>query len=160
MTPMKLLDRRLAWLPPAAWMALIWRMSADSSSGVKSLRIARFIWGRLLTPLTGHIPNYPLLFTTDAIFRKLCHVGEYAILAGMLYAALTHASPLSDRAAVRRWTVLLTVGWAALDELHQAFVPGRSAHVSDVAIDSLGAGLALVLIAVALWLHRPTPTQS
>jgi VanZ family protein len=142
------LDRRLAWLPPMAWMGLIWRMSADSSSGVKSLRIARLIWGWLFTPLTGLKPTYPTLALTDALFRKACHVGEYAVLAGLLYIALAKASRLTDRPAVRRWTLLLTVLWASIDELHQAFVPGRGAHVSDIGIDTLGALLALGLIAV------------
>jgi VanZ family protein len=153
---MMTVDRRLSWLPPVAWMTLIWRMSADSASGVKSLRIARAIWAWLLTPLTGLKPTFPDLSVTDAVFRKLCHVGEYAILAALLYAALALASPLTEPKALRRWTFLLTVLWAGVDELHQAFVPGRAAHLTDIVIDGLGALVALGLIAlVPRWRRAP-----
>jgi VanZ family protein len=153
---MMTLDRRLSWLPPVAWMTLIWRMSADSSSGVKSLRIARGIWAWLLTPLTGLKPTYPDLSVTDAVFRKLCHVGEYAILAGLLYVALALASPLGDRKALRRWTVLLTILWAGVDELHQSFVPGRAAHLTDIVIDGAGALVAVGFIAlIQRWRRAP-----
>lgn len=151
--------RLLAWLPPLAWMGLIWRMSADSSSGIKSLRIARMLWGWLFTPLTGLTPTYPQLALTDAVFRKCCHVGEYAILATLLYVALAVASPLSDRPAVRRWTALLTVFWAGVDELHQAFVPGRGSHLSDIGIDSAGMLVALGVIWLALKWRRVQPAR-
>jgi VanZ family protein len=39
------------------------------------------------------------------------------------------------------------------DELHQRFVPERTAAFSDVLIDTLGAATAQVLIAV-LWFRR------
>jgi VanZ family protein len=54
--------------------------------------------------------------------------------------------------------VLLSV-WAALDELHQLFIPGRSAEVGDWASDTLGASLGLLVgtrlmsSRLARWLH-------
>ncbi|MNL79991.1 VanZ like family protein [compost metagenome] len=40
--------------------------------------------------------------------------------------------------------------YAATDEWHQAFVPGRGPALTDVGIDSLGAATALL----AAWLRR------
>ena len=40
----------------------------------------------------------------------------------------------------------LTVIYAVSDEIHQAFVPGRSAQLSDVCIDACGAAIGLSLI--------------
>jgi VanZ family protein len=71
--------------------------------------------------------------------RKLGHWSEYFILAVLLMRAL-NADFFSEHA--RRlpfWSIVLTTLYAATDELHQSFVPSRSASVIDVAIDSFGA---------------------
>ena len=57
----------------------------------------------------------------------------------------TPVARLSDRA--QQWRRAATNGVAesraALDELHQLFIPGRSAEVSDWLSDTLGASLGL-----------------
>jgi VanZ family protein len=50
-----------------------------------------------------------------------------------------------------RWGLFLvvmgvTVAYAASDEYHQSFVPGRHPGLSDVLIDGLGAATALILM--------------
>jgi VanZ family protein len=151
--------RRLAWLPAGSWMGLIWHMSADSSSGIKSLRLSRLVWGWLLTPLTGVHPSYPILFETDTLIRKTAHMTEYAIMAALFFVALRLDGRQRPLTMCLRWTILLTIGWAASDELHQAFVPGRGAHVTDVMIDAAGA----VVMTCLIWLwqrRRITPAAT
>lgn len=138
-------------LLPAAWMTLIWQMSADSVSGIKSFRLARWVWATALTPLSGLDPTHALLAMTDAIARKGAHVAEYAILAALLLLALRRGCPAKPATWVARHAMLLSVLWASIDEWHQTFVPGRMGQLSDVLIDSLGAGL---LILVWLWRRR------
>ena len=71
----------------------------------------------------------------DLLLRKLAHAAEYALL-GLLLA----------RAAGRPSVALvLGVAYAALDEVHQTFVPGRAGRPVDVLIDT--AGLALGVFA-------------
>ena len=70
---------------------------------------------------------------------KVSHFGAYALL-GLLLARGTTSSGLAPG-----WAVLLGVLYGASDELHQHFVPGRSAEAADWAADSLGA-LAGVLL--------------
>ena len=41
------------------------------------------------------------------------------------------------------FTLLLCIGYAITDELHQAFVPGRTPKLLDVLIDSSGASLGI-----------------
>jgi VanZ family protein len=43
------------------------------------------------------------------------------------------------------WTVLVIVAYASFDEFHQSFVPGRTALVGDVMIDSSGGIVAQVV---------------
>ena len=79
----------------------------------------------------------------DTVLRKFAHMAEYGLLWFLWWRALGHARPALAAA--------ITIGYAISDEVHQSFVEGRHGAVSDVAIDSLGAGLAG--LAVVLW-HR------
>ena len=85
------------------------------------------------------LPQAPFLF--DGI-DKLFHAGEYAILGLLLL--------FGDRWPVgrRAWGwVAVSLVYAASDEMHQLFVPNRSADVADWVADTSGA-----LIATAIWL--------
>ena len=72
------------------------------------------------------------------IFVKGFHALEFAILALLLWRA--GARPLVAFA--------LAVGWAALDEWHQTFVPARGGRVTDVLIDVGGAAAMLLVVAL------------
>jgi VanZ family protein len=69
----------------------------------------------------------------DFVVRKLGHAGVYAILAILLGLGLPDG-PRTGPLAVG-----LAVAYAASDEFHQAFVPGRGPSVVDVGIDAIGA---------------------
>jgi VanZ family protein len=69
---------------------------------------------------------------------KVGHGVGYALL-GLAY--LYALRPVSRRAA--GLAVLLALGYAVLDELHQSFVPGRSAGLADVVLDVAAAGAAV-----------------
>jgi len=80
--------------------------------------------------------------------------GTDKILHGMAWAAM--GACLALAAPRPRWTtalvaVALAVGFGALDELHQSYVPGRDASVKDLLADLTGA---LVGASVATWYGR------
>jgi VanZ family protein len=83
--------------------------------------------------------------------RKSAHFVEYCFLAMLLWR-LVHFDP--GWAACRSWdfliALLLAVLYAASDEFHQSFVPGRTASLRDVLLDTCGAGFGLA----ALWAAR------
>ena len=76
----------------------------------------------------------------ETLLRKGAHMLEFGLAAIIVYLVLPK----------RRWSY--PVAWAAAtilgitDEIHQMYLPGRTALVSDVAIDSLGALLALFIL--------------
>ena len=78
------------------------------------------------------------LGTGDLVLRKLAHVSEYALL-GLLLARATR------RPAV---AVALAAAYAVTDEIHQTFVDDRHGALLDVAIDTAGA-----LVGVLVWLR-------
>jgi VanZ family protein len=81
--------------------------------------------------------------------RKSAHVGEYAVLALLVWHARRKALGVEPRAwhwsnEVR--TIFLVMLYAAADEFHQLFVPSRQASVWDVLLDTSGAVFALLLL--------------
>ena len=81
----------------------------------------------------------------DLLVKKGGHALGYALLA---LAILNWISPLWGKSPPPRKTLflawVLTVLYAASDEFHQSFVPGRMASLLDVLIDAIGAFLGLV----------------
>lgn len=86
----------------------------------------------------------------------IAHLGLYAGLAVLLSWALA-AVPGVGRPA-GRWTLVaviaLTLLYGASDELHQAFVPGRTASMVDVALDAAGATMGAALVGAGTRLLR------
>jgi VanZ family protein len=71
---------------------------------------------------------------------KLAHFGAYAVL-GVLLAWAAVASRWSIA-----WPVLIGLAYAASDEIHQYFVPGRSSDAGDWLADALGVGAGCLLV--------------
>lgn len=78
---------------------------------------------------------------------KLAHAGVYGIFAFFLIRSFRYSRRFQTRAA--QATCVSAVLFAALDEWHQYYIPGRFAEVADFLADCLGIGL--VLIVYFLW---------
>jgi VanZ family protein len=115
---MKVLRKMDPWAPPLALMALIFLLSAQPS----------------LNSGLGWM---------DHVARKLAHASEYALLLFLWWRALR---TLMDRARALVPALVIAVGYAATDEVHQRFVSGRHSTWVDVLIDSMGAALAALLL--------------
>jgi VanZ family protein len=134
------------WLPIILWMTLIFGFSSDSHSFQRSSRILEPLL-RWLFPAMAADTRNELVF----LARKCAHLTEYAVLALMVWRAWR--KPV--RRDPRPWSwpdagvaLLVAALYAATDEFHQTFVPGRDGCVRDVLIDSCGAAAGLFL----LWL--------
>ncbi|MGQ9714086.1 MAG: VanZ family protein [Anaerolineae bacterium] len=96
----------------------------------------------------------PLKFVDRSVADRdalglVAHVVEYAGLAAWLYRALAVGE---GKVKPYLGAGFLSVAYAVSDELHQMGVPGREASLGDVALDALGAAVALGL--VGLWSKR------
>jgi VanZ family protein len=100
------------WLPPLAWMAVIFTLSAQPGGGD--------------------------LGAAEVVLRKLAHVVEYLVLTLLLM----RASRRSGIAAALPIAIVAALLYAISDEWHQSFVPERTATPRDVAIDAIGIALA------------------
>ena len=129
--------KRLAfWLPPLVWMAAIMWFSGNDFSAENTGSVLKPVLQWLLPRLTA-----PQIAAIHGLIRKSAHVTEYAVLAALWFVALARERRLTPRRAA--WLAfLVAVGWAFLDELHQATEPSRTASAMDVAIDATGALVA------------------
>ena len=65
----------------------------------------------------------------------------YHILIFFFFSLFLFISSVKRNQKARRLfllTVVISIIYAVLDELHQHFVPGRSSSISDIFLDSLG----------------------
>lgn len=125
------------------WMSLIFGFSSRRAdlSTVDSHRIG-FLIGRVLHSDFEEWPQeaqQAFVERIDHPIRKLAHASEYAVLAVFLLFIFPR---FRGRFALA-W--LIASVYAATDEFHQRFVPGRSAQLRDVLIDSAGAFCAMLL---------------
>src|ERR1700677_5209529 len=127
------------------WPALVWAIviSGLSTGSFTSENTSRFILPFLHWLLPSASPQ--TLGLLHHIIRKCAHLTEYFILSLLIFRGI--------RAGQQGWhlrwaltTVLIVAGYAALDEFHQSFVPGRQAAFTDVLIDASG-GIAAPLVA-------------
>ena len=81
----------------------------------------------------------PVLGAWDAFVKKGAHAFGYGLLAIAFWRGCEWRKGLLWLPA------LLSVLYAATDELHQSFVPGRHPSPVDVGIDAIGSSIMLAL---------------
>ena len=146
---------RIIFTIALVWCILFIFHNSLETSSISSARSHEVM--QKINAILAHLNIGPL---SEHVVRKLAHFSEYAVLGG-LYAAAIRLSlnGRSGRGAAALRTglpLLLGLAYAAGDEWHQAFVPGRGPAVRDVLIDFAGvlAGTLLVLAAAALCRRR------
>jgi len=125
----------LRWLPALAWMAWIFYLSQQSA---------------------------PLGSSPARAYASLGHIGLYGGLALLLFwtlrgLAAERGGPLWLVAGL---TFALTVLYGTADEVHQAFVAGRTAAETDLGLDAAGALLALLVATILPVLLRARPGRA
>jgi len=134
------------------WPALVWAVviSLFSTGLFKSDNT-----GHLIIPILRFFLPHASAETLDFlhhIIRKCGHLTEYFILSMLILRGIR----AGEKGLYLRWvlvTILIVAGYAALDEYHQSFVPGRTAAVGDVLIDTTG-GIAAQIVASLVVLLR------
>ena len=144
-------DRALVrlWLPVVGWAALISLFSTGWFSNEQT--------GRVFIPLLHWLfPSFPLHALQDIhrSVRKAAHVTEYFILSWLIHRRLRQEGWRPLRAATA--SLVVSVAYACIDELHQVFVPGRTATWGDVGIDSLGAAAGQLLQLAQTYFGAPS----
>lgn len=108
------------WLPVVLWAAIILSAANDRFSDAQT--------GGWLERLFGRVPP-----EVNVLMRKTAHVAEYAVLALLAWRARrTFMTPM-----------LITLVVSSADETLQGMTVTRTGTPKDVALDLLGAAIAL-----------------
>lgn len=109
----------LSWLTVAIWAAIIFLFSSQSTIALD-------------------------IGAWDFVLRKLAHMGEFGVLFLLLWKAIRELGVAKSKALAI--AAALSMAYAASDEIHQSFVPGRSPTVRDVAIDFTGIMISILVL--------------
>lgn len=133
------------------WMAVIFCFSAQA--GEESSQVshsAAYQIAKWQHPLSHQEKTEEELIAQaedmQLVIRKGAHMSEYALLAVLLVIHLDCYYFNKKKTLLLAWG--LTVCYAASDEFHQLFVPGRAGRVTDVCIDGAGGLMGILLIAL------------
>ena len=140
------------------WMVMIFVMSnfpaevSDQQSGVV-VELAKKIFN-----ISAEQPE--LLDNLMTIVRKCGHAFEYFVLGVLLLNMLRQFWLAKRKGEWARYWYLVVVGasiYAVTDEVHQAFVPGRSCELRDIIIDTVAAGMG---VGVVMLIRRLTKARA
>lgn len=106
-------------------------------------------WLTLLILTSTPAPELPKVDISD----KVVHFGAYFVLAlfFQLYVFLKRGESVFN-GKIKTWvlTIFVLMLYGAVDEVHQAFIPGRLADLLDFIADSLGVVTAVLLLTTLL----------
>jgi VanZ family protein len=133
------------WWPVLLWAVVISTFSTGAFTSENTSRI-------IIPVLRWLLPHASAatLFHLHYIIRKCAHFTEYFILSLLILRAI-RAGRHNARLAWALAAIVIVFGYAALDEFHQSFVPGRTAAVTDVLLDTTG-GIAAQAVAALVFL--------
>jgi len=131
---------------------------------------ARSRWFVAFGPAFGYmlliwaLSSMPIQVDFDRVpFRdKGVHFAEYAMLGALFAHGLRTTLETQRGFVVWVFAALAATLWGAIDEIHQAFVPGRNSDVRDLTADALGAmaGAAVYLLVRYRRERARTPSSS
>lgn len=119
--------RLFAWAPPVAYMALIFAVSS----------------------IAIDVPHLTFPFRD-----KLVHTLEYGVLGFLVARAAAITWPTRSLVRIAAFAILIATTFGVSDEVHQSFVPGRSAELLDAVADFVGATLGSCAYVLVLGRRR------
>ena len=101
-----------------------------------------FLWGVLILAIN----SYPRIEIPDVGFTAIDKVGHFCVyfmLGFLIVRALSKGEGLRLQGSILK-TLVIGITFAIFDEVHQKFIPGRSAEFWDAAADVIGIAAALL----------------
>ena len=151
-----------SFVPMLLLLSIIFGFSAQDgdTSGSLSFQVSLWLVNHILPLISEECFEQDILEKAHALHyfvRKAAHMTEYFLLTLSVHLPLkvylAKRIPFPKRML---FGFFITVLFAALDEFHQSFVPGRSGNFTDVCIDSIGilAATLLLLSIYFLFQHK------
>lgn len=118
-------------IAPILYMILIWILSSLPADAI------------IKTP-----------FSFDRLMKESLHLIEFGILYWLIALAFAANGRWTAKASVL--AALISILYGATDEIHQYFVPYRSATVIDLVKDAIGVLVSFYIMKVTYFAERPS----
>lgn len=141
------------FIPMVIWMAVIFYLSAQPAE--QSSELSTGIMHILLKFMENIVVIDEEFF--HHIVRKGAHLSAYFILGILTMFAFEHR--INRNTVQMAVAFLLGVLYAASDEVHQLFVPGRSGELRDVGIDAMGVLFGIIIYVLLQKMFRKTSSE-
>ena len=128
------------------WMVVIFSFS--NQGGTKSSNTSQKVT-KVIIDMVGNdskAQNEQFIANLEKVIRKLAHYSIYTVGGILIMSyAYTLDKPRSQQVC---GSLIFGAFYAGTDELHQFFVPGRSARFFDIGIDTLGVltGIGIYIV--------------
>lgn len=146
--------RKICMAVAIVWMIFIFAFSSRTGnvSSEDSGRVGRFVGETFVPTFKDWSKEKQQAFVdkVDHPIRKTAHATEYAILGMLLCGSIYEKEKQRRMKTIFPW--IIGTLYAATDEFHQLFVPGRSGQITDVMLDSAGVLVGVFLIYI-IWNH-------
>lgn len=129
------------WLPPVLWMLFISPINELlTSHSTSSFVIPLITW---LWPQASQNAVEGI----HIILRKTGHFLEYALLAFLLLRAFSKGGR-AYRLSYIFYAAIISIGYSAMDEYLQTFIPARTGSARDWLIDISGVAFSLGILSI------------
>lgn len=141
----------LSWIALLLWLILIFTLSAQpaTQSDGLSKKVTKVIIETVDRAVTLDNDGNTIISLVERfnnLVRKYAHGGVYFVMGLLVINALRQSGFRGYKKIIL--SLVFCVFYAVSDEVHQLFVPGRGAEVTDVLIDSAGAFIAIGIYGV------------
>lgn len=110
----------LAYLPAIIWASIIFAFSSQ----------------KVIPGVEEYAPDF--------FMKKFAHVFVYLILYSLLQFAVNRTTQTNQTKMRLYLPIVLCCVYAISDEIHQSFVPGRTATLRDIGYDMVGVSIAFL----------------
>ena len=149
--------KKVSWIPVIIVMIIIFSFSSKpaDSSNQSSMTVADHILTAYENTTQVQLDaeqRYQILETMNIVVRKGSHFCEYALLA----VTIAFHFYIHGLQGIRLLllSVALSATYAATDEFHQLFIPGRSSQFRDVMIDTSGATAGMLFFFIVMMIYN------
>ena len=133
------------------WMLVIFNFS--SQNGTKSTKTSDVVTSMVVNVTTSvtnkDIPREEVkkkVEDSTFLVRKTAHFTEYLILGILILQLLSDYTKINKRMLIV--SLVICYLYAVSDEVHQIFIPGRTAKVLDTFIDGAGSLVGIVIYSI------------
>lgn len=133
----------------ALWMLVIFVMSAQPAE--QSSQLSGGIVSSIIAAICRNFDTLSSQQQTEItsvitlVVRKTAHFSEYFILGVLVSLTVSTFGKINYKFKFLLSAIFCVI-YAASDEIHQFFVPGRACRFGDICIDTAGSVVAIVLI--------------